>query len=98
MSRSGTLASRRPQCSTAACHWLELKMSTPSAYGGEVPTSFVTRLVIYSHQVVPWAPMGGFGPRGMGRDWHDHVPWRRDPEFIAGAKLDRTVLQRVWSF
>ncbi len=34
----------------------------------------------------------------MGHDWHEHAPWRRDPEFIAGARLDRNVLRRVWTF
>ena len=35
----------------------------------------------------------------MGGGWHDHHHlWNRDPEFIAGAKLDRLVLRRVWAF
>ncbi len=34
----------------------------------------------------------------MGGGWHEHAPWGRDPEFIAGAKLDRAVLRRVWYF
>jgi len=35
----------------------------------------------------------------MGGGWHDHHHlWNRDPEFIAGAKLDRLVLGRVWAF
>lgn len=28
---------------------------------------------------------------------HHHL-WNRDPEFVAGAKLDRLVLKRVWAF
>ncbi len=36
--------------------------------------------------------MGGGG-------WHDHGHlWNRDPEMVAGAKLDRLVLRRVWAF
>ena len=43
--------------------------------------------------------MRGFGPGRMsGGGWHDHAPWGRDPDFIAGAKLDRNVLRRVWAF
>ena len=34
----------------------------------------------------------------MAGGWHEHAPWGRDPEFIAGAKLDRNVLRRVWVF
>ncbi|MGH9279630.1 MAG: ABC transporter ATP-binding protein [Acidimicrobiales bacterium] len=40
--------------------------------------------------------MRGFGPRGFGGGWHEALG--RDPEFVAGAKLDRAVLKRVWTF
>ena len=42
--------------------------------------------------------MRGFGrPVGSGfHHWHDALS--RDPELIAGAKLDRAVLARVWTF
>ncbi|MFP5318802.1 MAG: ABC transporter ATP-binding protein [Acidimicrobiia bacterium] len=43
--------------------------------------------------------MRGFSPRGMGGGFHDHHHlWSRDPDFVAGAKLDRLVLRRVWAF
>jgi len=38
----------------------------------------------------------GFGPRGFGGGWHDALA--RDPDLVAGKKLDRTVLRRVWAF
>ena len=43
--------------------------------------------------------MRGFQNRPFGGGFGDHHHlWGRDPEFIAGAKLDRLVLRRVWSF
>jgi ATP-binding cassette, subfamily B, bacterial len=46
--------------------------------------------------------MRGIAPRGMGGmggGWHEHHHlWNRDPEFVAGARLDRLVLRRVWAF
>ena len=40
--------------------------------------------------------MRGFGPRGFGGGWHDALA--RDPDLVAGKKLDRAVLRRVWAF
>ena len=43
--------------------------------------------------------MRGFGARSFGGGFGDHHHlWNRDPEFIAGAKLDTLLLRRVWLF
>ncbi|MGH9226351.1 MAG: ABC transporter ATP-binding protein [Acidimicrobiales bacterium] len=43
--------------------------------------------------------MRGFGAQPFRGGFGDHHHlWNRDPEFIAGATLDRLVLRRVWSF